>query len=135
MLPWPRSVLLRGPRARPWRFDEAGPLARLQLQAPPLASRVLTTGPSHKPQQRPGISSRAPLTHLPPSRSRMASVGPQSHEEHDGFDIARGVVLPTPHQHVPPSPLSVLPLKTVLRSLLISTVSSSRPLLSPSLFA
>lgn len=137
MLPWPRSVLLRGPRARPWRFDEAGALARIQAAPVPAAaaSRVLTTGPGHKPQQRPGISSRAPLTHLPPSRSRMVSVGPQPHEEHDGFDFAHGVVLPAPHTPTPPSPLSVLPLKTVLRSLLISTVSASKPLLTPSLFA
>ena len=97
--------------------------------------RVLTTGPSHKPPQRPGISSRAPLTHLPPSRSQMGLVGPQHEDGHDGFDYAAGVVLPAPVAPAPPSPLSVLPLKTVLRSLLINTVSASRPLLSPSLFA
>lgn len=149
MLPWPRSVLLRGPRSAKWRPDDGSPLARLQLQAAPLAasrallapraptlpvaSRVLTTGPIQK-SQRPGITSPAPLTHLPPSRSRMASAGPGGENNDDGFDIAEGVVLPTPHQPSPPAPLSVLPLKVLLRSLMVNTVSCSKPLLLPSMF-
>ena len=147
MLPWPRSVLLRGPRSGKWRPDDASPLSRLQLQVPaplasralapkagllPLASRVLTTGPTQKPQ-RPGITSPTPLTHLPPSRSRMVSAGPGG-DENDSFDIAGGVVLPAPHQPAPPAPLSVLPLKVLLRSLLVNTVSCSKPLLLPSMF-
>lgn len=118
-------------------------------------SAPMTTGPLHKPQ-RPGISSRAPLTHLPPSRSRTATVGPRPGEE-ERYDVSTttattsvsvsaegnteygsaqelGSDLPAPQQVTPPSPLSILPLKTVLRSLFISTVSCSKPLLLPSLY-
>lgn len=91
----------------------------------------MTTGPPHS--QRPGITARAPIARLPPSRSRMVSVGPHPPEEGAEFDLAHDVLLPAPRNPSPPSPLSVLPLKTVLRTLLISAVSASRPLLSPSL--
>lgn len=147
MLPWPRSVLLRGPRSAKWLPDDGSPLSRLQLQAAPLASRalaprapplssasrVLTTGSTQK-VQRPGISAPAPLTHLPPSRSRMASAGPGGNNDNDSFDITGGVTLPAPHQPSVPAPLSVLPLKVLMRSLLVNTVSCSKPLLVPSMF-
>lgn len=138
MTPWPRG-LLRGSLLSPssWRLLEAaGPLARPQFHShtpsQAYSSRNLTTGPVHTPQ-RPGEVSRRPLTSRPPRRAGMVLDPSSPSENHDEFASTYDLV-PAPHHSTPPSPLSVLPLKVVLRSLFVSAVSSSKPLLPPSLY-
>ncbi|SPO02580.1 related to proline oxidase [Cephalotrichum gorgonifer] len=52
----------------------------------------------------------------------------------EGLSTGAYDVVPAPSQEIPATPLSVLPLKVILRSLFVSAVSSSKPLLPPSLY-